>query len=309
MLGLECNRRVAVGVAEMLLRQQPGTTANRPADEELDMFGITHQGHVRPDNQDHFLICTVHPQVVVHGTSLPTIESLPLRGTRLATLLVVADGVGGAAAGSDAARLATESVMRYVATTLRCYHAAGARGDEEFLAALRASAMEAHDAVRAEAASRPDRKRMATTLTVSFTVWPWMYIMQVGDSRGYIYQRDKLRQVTRDQTIAQQLVDDGAMKDEQMRNSPLKNVLASAIGSDEAIPEVTRIDITDRGSTVLLCSDGLTKHVTHEEIATHLGGMRSSEQVARELLDLALARGGTDNVTLVVVRAPVKRSA
>ncbi len=293
-------------VAETPFVHPTGIIGNRPTDEELDMFGITHQGKVRPDNQDHFLICTVHPQAVIHGTSLPTIDTLPMRGTRLTTLLVVADGVGGAAAGSDAARLATESVMRYVATTLRCYHTAGARSDAEFLSALRAAAMDAHDAVRAEAMSRPDAKRMATTLTVSITVWPWMYFLQVGDSRGYIFQGGKLRQVTRDQTVAQQLIDDGAMKQEQLRNSPLKNVLARAIGADEATPEVTRIDITDRASTVLLCSDGLTKHVTHDEISAHLANMRSSEQVTRELLELALARGGTDNITLIVVRAPVK---
>jgi serine/threonine protein phosphatase PrpC len=293
-------------IAEMRALAQPGVMPNRPLDEELDMFGVTHQGRVRPDNQDHFLMCTVHPQVVIHGASLPNVSALPMRGTRLATLLVVADGVGGAASGSDAARLATESVMSYVATTLRCYHSAGARSDAEFLGALREAAAQAHESVLAEAASRPEQKRMATTLTVSITVWPWMYFVQVGDSRGYIHQGGKLRQVTRDQTLGQQLVDQGAMAVEQLRRSPLKNVLASAIGSDEAVPEVTRVDISDRNSIVLLCSDGLTKHVGDEEIADRLGKMRSSEQVGRELLDLALARGGSDNVTLVVVRAPVK---
>src|SRR5688500_8622854 len=97
----------------------------RPEDDELDLFGITHRGKVRPENQDHFLVSTVHPQVVIHGTSLPDPESLPLRGTRLATVLVLADGVGGATDGSLAARVATEAVMRYVASTLRSYHAAG----------------------------------------------------------------------------------------------------------------------------------------------------------------------------------------
>src|SRR5688572_20343159 len=144
-------------------------------DEELDLFGITHQGNVRSENQDHFLVSTVHPQVVVHSTSLPNVETLPLRGTRLATVLVVADGVGGAVAGSEAARLATEAITRYVSTTLRCYHAAGLASDDEFLAALSAAAFEAHVAVRAESALREDQKRMATTLTVGIAVWPWLY--------------------------------------------------------------------------------------------------------------------------------------
>ena len=75
----------------------------RPEDDELDLFGITHRGKVRPENQDHFLISTVHPQVVVHGTSLPNPELLPLRGTRLASVFVLADGVGGATAGDSRA--------------------------------------------------------------------------------------------------------------------------------------------------------------------------------------------------------------
>lgn len=296
-------------IAEARDTAHQSAMANRPADEELDMFGITHRGRVRADNQDHFLMCTVHPQVVIHGSSLPSTIELPMRGTRLATLLVVADGVGGAAAGSDAARLATESVMSYVATTMRCYHTAGARSDTEFLTALEVAARQAHESVLAEAASRPGQQRMATTLTVSITVWPWMYFLQIGDSRGYIYQGGQLRQVTRDQTLGQQLVDHGAMRADQLRTSPLKNVLASAIGAAEAVPEVTRVNISDRSSTVLLCSDGLIKHVSDTEIAEHLGRMRSSEQVARELLELALTRGGSDNVTLVVVRAPQKSRA
>src|SRR5436305_14992514 len=89
----------------------------RPTDSALDLFGITHPGKVRTENQDHFLVCTVHPQVVVHGTSLPSVDQLPLRGQRLATLLLVADGVGGAAGGGDAARVAAESITRYVTST------------------------------------------------------------------------------------------------------------------------------------------------------------------------------------------------
>lgn len=287
--------------------QVSGAHGRRPTDDELDLFGITHKGKVRPDNQDHFLLATIHPQVVVHGTSLPNAESLPLRGGRFGTLLLVADGVGGAEAGSDAARLATESITRYVSSTLRCYHTAGATGEEEFFRALKEAALQAHDAVRAEAASRPSQRRMATTLTLGIAVWPWLYVVQVGDSRCYLYSHGKLKQVTRDQTIGQMLVDEGAMKREQLRHSPLKNVLASAIGADEATPEVTRVDVAHRGGVVLFCSDGLTKHVSDDEIAKHFEKMQSSEQVSRDLLELALERGGTDNITIVVGRAPLKK--
>lgn len=280
----------------------------RPADEELDLFGITDRGKARADNQDHFLTSTIHPQVRIHGTSMTGLDNLPLLGTRLATLMVVADGVGGAADGSEAARMATESVTRYVASTLRCYHTAGQSGDNEFHAALRGAAMQAHDAVRAEAASRSDQRRMATTLTVAIFVWPYMYVVQVGDSRCYLFLGGKLRQITRDQTVAQMLVDEGALAKEQMSRSPLNNVLASAIGSDEATPVVTRVSI-DRGAVALLCSDGLTRHVTDAEIEAHIASMQSSEQLARELVQLALDRGGKDNITVVVGRAPLKKAA
>lgn len=278
---------------------QPAPKAIRPTDDELDLFGITHQGKVRAENQDHFLIAMVHPQVVVYNTSLPNIESLPLRGSRLATVMVVADGVGGAAAGSEAAQLATEAVTGFVSSTLRCYHSAGAAGDEEFFTSLDAAALEAHQAVLAKAALRKDHREMATTLTVCIAVWPWAYVVQVGDSRAYIYAGGKLKQITRDQTIGQALVDQGALPPENLDKSPLKHVLASAIGSEEALPEVTRFNVGEKGSVILLCSDGLNKHVSDDEIASAMSTMKSSEQLATQLLDLCLERGGKDNITIL----------
>ncbi|HJU88735.1 MAG TPA: protein phosphatase 2C domain-containing protein [Gemmatimonadaceae bacterium] len=281
----------------------PGT---RPRDDELDLCGLTHRGKVRPDNQDHYLICTVHPQVVVHGTSLGKIDHLPLRGTRMATLMMVADGVGGGAGGAEASQLAIETVAKYVSSTLRCYHAAGSSDDREFHAALRAAALEAHQAVLTEAARRPAQGKMATTMTMGVAVWPNLYVVQVGDSRCYHYYDGVLRRLTRDQTMAQDLVDRGVLPPERAAQSPLSNVLVGAIGGDDASPEVCSLRIP-RGTVLLFCSDGLTKHVTDDEIAEGIRTMRSSEQVCRQLLDLALDRGGTDNITVVVARAPIRR--
>lgn len=275
----------------------------RPRDDELDLFGLTHPGAVRKENQDHFLLCTVHPQVVIHGTSLPATDSLALRGQRLATIMLVADGVGGSAAGSRASRIATEAVTQYVATALRCYHTAGSASENEFTDALRAAAIEAHDVVRAEAVAELGGRQMATTLSLGIVVWPWLYVLQVGDSRCYFYQDGALRQVTRDQTVAQSLVDEGVLRKDQLKSSPLNHVLASAIGASEAMPEVSRVDVRKRGSVILVCTDGLTKHVSDDEIAKHLGAMESAEQVCGQLLQLALDRGGSDNITLVAGRA------
>jgi serine/threonine protein phosphatase PrpC len=274
----------------------------KPHDSQLDLFGLTHPGKVRGENQDHFLVCTVHPQVVVHGTSLPQSDRLPLRGQRLATMMLVADGVGGQAGGSEAARLAAEAITAYVSTTLRCYHAAGSSEDQIFLDALRAAALTAHETVSVESAIRGGQG-MATTLTLAIAVWPWLYVLQVGDSRAYFYLNGELRQVTRDQTMAQDLVDQGVLPPERVAASPYSHVLSSAIGGSAAVPVVTRLDVRGSAPLVLLCSDGLTKHVSDREIAEHIGAIQSSEQLCRELLDLALERGGSDNITVVVGRA------
>jgi len=279
----------------------------RPADAELDMFGLTHIGRVREENQDHFMLCTVHPQVVVHGTSLPEPDKLPLRGERIATYMLVADGVGGGAGGGEASRLALETVTHYVASSMRSYHAAGAATDTEFHEALTRAALEAHATVRERAAREPAAK-MATTLTLAVAVFPWMYVTQVGDSRCYRYWDGTLTQLTRDQTIAQGLADQGILPPDRISSSPFSHVLASAIGSQEALPVVSKIEIP-RGCVIFLATDGLTKHVNDAEIAERIGAMQSSEQLCRSLLDLALERGGTDNITIIAARAPLRAGA
>ena len=285
-----------------------GRADERPRDDELDLYGLTHPGRVRTENQDHFLLCTVHPQVHVHATSLPDANVLASPGERLATIMLVADGVGGSAAGSLASRLAAEAVTRYVASALRCYEAGDPSNEAVFAAALKDAALRAHEAVRNEAVAQQEARGMATTLSLGIVVWPWLYVVQVGDSRCYLFQDGQLRQLTRDQTVAQELVDRGALKRESAMNSPFEHVLSSAIGSDSADPEVTRVDVRERGCVILVCSDGLTKHVSDDELAAHLASMVSADQVSHALLDLALERGGTDNVTLVVGRA-LKRDA
>lgn len=98
------------------------------------------------------------------------------------------------------------------------------------------------------------------------------------------------------------------MPAERLEASPFKHVLSSAIGSDEAVPVVTPFDISERGALILMCSDGLTKHVTDDEIESYCRNLTSSEQVARDLLNLALERGGRDNITIIAARAPLRKS-
>src|SRR4030095_10705000 len=275
----------------------------RPRDDELDLFGLTHPGRARRENQAHFLLCTVPPQLIIHGTSLSETDGLALRGQRLATIMLVADGVGGSAAGRRASQIETEAGTQDVANALRNYHTVGSASEHEFTEALRRAAIEAHDVVRAEAVAELGGRQMATTLSLGIAVWPWLYVLQVGDSRCYVYQDGVLRQVTKDQTVAQGLADEGVLKPEQVKSSPLKHVLASAICASAAVPEVSGVNIAQRGTVILVCTDGLTKHVSDDEIAQCFAAMESSEQVCQQLLDLALERGGSDNITLVVGRA------
>jgi serine/threonine protein phosphatase PrpC len=285
--------------------------SQRLRNDEIDLFGLTHPGKKRAENEDHFLACTVHPEVIVHATSLPNVDRLPLRGEWRATIVLVADGVGGNADGGEASRITTETIMRYVSSTLQSYHDAGSQEEDVFLESLREAVLEAHRAVRAEAKTREDKKPMATTLTLGIVVWPWLYAVQLGDSRAYYWWNNTLTQVTRDQTVAQELVDQGVMPRERLASSPYRHVLSRAVGGDteDATPDVTRVRIDRFGSVLLVCSDGLTKHVSDDEISKAIASNLRSEEICQSLLDLALERGGSDNITIVVVRRRVATPA
>jgi protein phosphatase len=211
----------------------------------------------------------------------------------------VADGVGGSTAGAQASELAISAIAEYVTHSALAYYAIDANNEERFLEALRESAATAHRAVVDAHLAGPGHKTPATTLTLGIWVWPRAYILQVGDSRAYLYRGGQLRRITRDQTFAEDMVDRGALTPEQAATSPLRNVLSSAIGGSLTMPVVTRATST-RDSIWMLCSDGLTKHVPDDRIAERLKAIRSSEEACRALLQDALDGGGTDNVTILI---------
>lgn len=273
----------------------------KPHDDEVDVYGLTHVGNVRKVNQDHFLVCSVRKQVQVHQTSLPETTTLPLAGERMAFLACVADGVGGGTGGETASRLVLERVTEYVTLTMRAYHDLDATDDQPFLDALQEAAWKSHASVVAEAEADPERRGMATTLTLWLGVWPRAYLLQVGDSRFYIYRDDTLTRISRDQTMAQELIDQGVLTNASAANTRWAHMLSSAIGGRQTAPVVTRLD-QDWANVGLLCSDGLTKHVPDERIAERLRTMTSARQVCEALLQDALDAGGSDNISLIVVR-------
>lgn len=273
----------------------------KPEDDEIDVYGLTHQGLVRPSNQDHFLIGSLRQRLSVLQSSLPDTSELPVAEDRIASLMMVADGVGGGKAGEAASQLALQELSQYISRSVRCYYSAET-GDADFTQALETGALECHRAVRARGAEDPDSVGMATTLTLWIGVWPWCYLVQVGDSRYYQYRNGQLIQISRDQTMAQDLLDSGTFAKAVVANSPLANVLTSSIGGSQTAPVVKRLP--NSWSTMhLLCSDGLTKHVPDARIAERFGAMQSSRQLCEDLLQDALDGGGTDNITITVGRA------
>jgi PPM family protein phosphatase len=280
----------------------PADAARKPRDDEIDVYGLTHPGKVRTENQDHFLICALRKQMAVYQTSLPMPESLMAESQRLALLMMVADGVGGGAKGEEASRVALEALSQYVTRSMRCYYAAGSADDREFSEALEAAAGQCHGELLRRGQENAEYRGMATTLTLYLGVWPRAYLLQVGDSRCYLLRDTELTQITRDQTMAQELIDLGVLTRNDASATKLAHTLSSSIGGRQTAPVVTRMDLA-WGNVVLLCSDGLTRHVSDDRIRHHLRSMTSSQQVCEDLVREALDDGGSDNITVIVRRA------
>lgn len=287
--------------AMTVITTNPGVAPRVPRDDEIDAYAVSHAGKLRKENQDRFLLATIDKRVNIVSSNLDEQERLPVGDERLAYLAMVADGVGGGTGGADASITTLETVMQYVNDSLHVFH--GARADQAgFTELLQEAATRAHEAVLRRRAERGVSGTMATTLTLYFSIWPTYYLLQLGDSRYYLWRAGKLTQVTRDQTMAQDLVDEGVLTRAVAAKTPMANVLSSAIGGDTRTPVVTRLR-ADWHNVHLICSDGLTRHVSDERIAEVLGSMTSARQAAELLLQEALDGGGTDNITIIIGRA------
>jgi serine/threonine protein phosphatase PrpC len=279
----------------------PAPPERKPRDDEMDVYGLTNAGKVRTENQDHFLICALRQQVAVQQTSLPQADHLIAGSERLAFLMMVADGVGGGMKGEEASRSALEAVSRYVSRSMRCYYAAGSAEDREFSEALQEGALQCHTELVQRGQDDPEYRGMATTLTLYLGVWPRAYLLPVGDSRCYLLHHGELTQITRDQTMAQELIDLGVLNPADAPGTRYTHTLSSSIGGRQTAPVVTKFDL-DWDTVVLLCSDGLTRHVSDDRIRERLRSMTSARQACEDLVQDALEGGGSDNVTVVVRR-------
>lgn len=284
---------------------QDETALQRPTLSEVDAFGLTHPGLVRRVNADHFLVASLHRTLHVHSTSLGT-DLGPQETESRGFLLLVADGVGGLSGAAEGSARAVSSVAQHLLHATELCSEMATTNEGAAVATLRDAAMVAHRTLLAM--TQEEGRDSASTLTMFASFWPRAFVVHVGDSRAYRFRDGVLERLTTDQTYAQMMVQAGALTPAGAEGSPLKHVLWSALGSQEAVPEVTVTDVTRRG-VILLCSDGLTTHVSDDEIREQLAHCTSAETCCRSLVDLALARGGKDNVTVVIARVRGKDEA
>ena len=281
----------------------PATTLGSVADDVrrlIESYGISHTGNVRSVNEDHFVTAALQRSVHLRQTNLDDVHIFDRLSGPRAYLFVVADGVGGSAGGRVASALAVATIVEYLGEAVACYNGYGADHAKDFPEHLRIAVERAHTNL-VETFRLHTRGGPATTLTLAMVVWPFAYIVHVGDSRVYHLRGRTLRRLTRDQTVGDALVSQNVLAKEQAEQAGLFNVLASAIGARDMIPAVDFIPL-ERGDTLMLCTDGLTKHASDARIGDVLADSPDTETACRSLIDIALSAGGSHNVTAVVAR-------
>lgn len=298
----------------------PGQTAPEPTQEitwdhrnaadspqlKLGFGGRTHPGKVRKNNEDQFLIAQLAKSMQVCKSSLPDSGSR-LFSEEVGYLLVVADGLGGAAGGERASAVAVETVEDFVLNTLKWFLHLGGNDEHVLLAELRAGMERADREVLERARADPRLHGMGTTLTMAYSVGSDLYVVHAGDTRAYLYHDGTLEKVTTDHTLVQLLVDHGALKPEDARHHKRRNVVTNVIGGPAAgvQAEIHKLRV-EQGDVLLLCSDGLHGPVDEETIAGVLSGDTDPDAICQRLVERALERGAPDNVTAVVARYRVE---
>ncbi len=274
----------------------PRPEASSPySPHSVDLGGRTHRGLVRKNNEDNFHIVQFGRYLRTLGSSLPVgdvPESIDQPGYGFA----VADGIGGHVSGEVASRLAISLLIEYALQTPDWILGR----DEQLLAKIMDRAAQriraVNEAVVAHGQGQEGLWRMGTTLSLALTMRDDLIVAHVGDSRVYLFRSGELLRLTRDHTVGQERAD---------KNSPdadrFRHILTRAIGLPQTggEPDVYRYKLAD-GDRLLLCTDGLTDLVDDETIARELARGTPSGTACESLVELALERGGKDNVTVVL---------
>ena len=278
-------------------------TSYASARVQVELASMTHPGLVRKNNEDHYLAVRV-------GRSLETLFSnidatiLHRNFEEVGYGMLVADGIGGMAAGEIASRMAICKLVEFVLETPDWIMKFADRDDinvVEQRAIQRFRRID--DALKKEGQSDQALHGMGTTLTVSISLGRAMIVAHVGDSRAYLFRGNRIHQLTSDDTLAQALVDAGIANLEDAATRALRHVLTAALGSasGKPDPQIQRLELKD-GDQILLCTDGLSEMVQDDVIASVLRDSASAEIACQTLTDLALSGGGLDNITMVLAR-------
>jgi PPM family protein phosphatase len=265
--------------------------------------GRTHRGRIRNENQDRLLVANLAAGSLeahtdddsARGSSVGPLEfELSEHGA----ILLVADGMGGRVGGARASALAVAAVRRALTDDAS---AASTSEPETIAGRLRAALLEANRDIREEAERDGGLRGMGTTATLAAIREGVVWIAQVGDSRGYLVRSGAVTQLTRDQSLVQDMIDSGVLREEDARAIP-RNVVLQALGVGGSVqPEVTSHELR-RDDVLLLCSDGLSGVVADDEILEAVLQSRDCLTTCDRLVGLANDRGGPDNITVLVAR-------
>jgi serine/threonine protein phosphatase PrpC len=260
----------------------------------VSVFGKTDLGRTREHNEDTFLVADL---TTGNASLQPEVRS-HLIGSR-GSLFIVADGMGGAAAGELASAMAADLIFRHMVTAWAKDHTATA---ERFAFRMKEAVELANGQIYSYAREHPEVRGMGTTVTAAGVFGSDLYLAQIGDSRAYLVRGANAIQLTKDQSLMQRLVDAGELTADEAEQSERRNIILQALGPDPRV----KVDLTyqsiRRGDTLILCSDGLSGLVRREEFATLAQQHADSSRLCSALIDLANARGGPDNITVVTAR-------
>ena len=262
-------------------------------DVVVHVFGRTDVGKMREHNEDAFVVADLTRG---NATLQPEVRSHTI-GDR-GTLFMVADGMGGAAAGEIASAMAIEAVLREVTDAL----AAERPTEDAFATSIKRATAAANAEIHAFALEHPEFRGMGTTATVAGVLGDTVYLAQVGDSRAYLVRGGIAAQITKDQSLMQKLVEAGELTQEEAEQSERRNIILQALGPEPNI----KVDLTAqqlrRGDMLVLCSDGLSGQVRTDDISRVVSDEPDLMSACKRLIDLANDAGGPDNITVIVAR-------
>jgi PPM family protein phosphatase len=269
---------------------------------QVEFAARSHAGRSQTHNEDHYLIQALGRTQRTLSTSLPAAD-LPGPFEEYAYVMLVADGVGGKGPGALASRVAL-STLAHLALHFGQWNV---RVDEQTAADIVERAewfyQQTHDVLREKGLNRAETAGMATSLTAAYSAGDELFVAHVGHTRAYMFRTGELVQLTHDQTVASRFAEAVRPTPVAVESDDLRHILTDTIGGSNANPEVeiSRHRLV-HGDCVLLCTDGLSDLVSDDGIAEVLTLRRSLDEQCTRLIDLALDRGGTDNVTVVLAQ-------